>query len=503
MREIILGPPGTGKTTTLIGLVEECIADGTPPHRIGYISFTRRAAQEAMERALLKFTGMRRQDFPYFRTIHSLCFSVLGMTSSMILEGRRLEEFGDAIGYKITGRFSLEDGTIFGFEKGDRLLFMENLARVRGVPLREVYDEDDDQLSFEEVDRFARALDAYKGELGVVDFTDMLARFVESGTPPELDVLFVDEAQDLSKLQWEVVEKIAQGVQRMYIAGDDDQAIYRWAGADVDTLIQMQGTSVRVLDQSYRVPRMVQQVADNVISRVRGRREKIWKARDVDGDVRWHASADSVDLSGPDILILARNRYILKEFERSIRSLGYLYEFQGARSIRPSILHAVLTWERLRKDRPGITAADCKKMYDMMSVRVGVAHGSKTLPRFSDEETVTFEDLVDRGGLLRRKDEVWHDALDKISLSDSTYIRAALRRREDLQSDPRIRLSTIHGVKGGQADEVVLLTDMAVRTFEEARRNPEDEARVWYVAVTRAKEKLHIVAPRTSRHYQL
>lgn len=504
MREIILGPPGTGKTTTLIGIVEELLADGVPPERIGYISFTRRAAQEAMERALLKFTGLRRQNFPYFRTIHSLCFHAMGMSSNMILEGRKLEEFGESIGYKITGRFSLEDGTIFGFEKGDRLLFMENLARVRGVPLRSVYDEDDDDLSFQEVDRFARGLAAYKQENGVLDFTDMLDRFCASGHVPELDALLVDEAQDLSLLQWRVVEKLAASVPRMYVAGDDDQAIYRWAGADVDTLIQMQGTSVRVLDQSWRVPRKVQAVADSIISRVRGRRDKVWRARDVDGEVRWHASADSVDLSGPDILVLARNRYILKEFEKNIRSLGYLYEFQGARSLRPSVLHAVLTWERVRRGRDGVTAADCRKMYDHMSVRVGVAHGSKTLPRFSDEETVTFQDLRDRGGLLVADPEVrWYDALDKLTPSDTAYIRAALRRGENLQADPRIRLSTIHGVKGGQADEVVLLRDMAVRTYEEARRNPEDECRVWYVAVTRAREKLHIVAPRTSRYFEL
>jgi len=500
--EIVLGPPGTGKTTTLIGIVEECIADGTPPERIGYISFTKRAAHEAMERALLKFTGLGRTDFPYFRTIHSLCFSLMGMSSSMILTGRRLEEFGEQIGYKITGRFSLEDGTIFGFERGDRLLFMENLARIRQVPLRQVYDEDDDELSFHEVDRFARGLAAYKEEHGVVDFTDMLARFVDSGSVPELDILLVDEAQDLSHLQWQVVWKLARSVRRLVIAGDDDQAIYRWAGADVDTFIGLEGTT-RVLDQSWRVPRAVQAVADDVIRRVRKRRSKIWKARDTEGAVRYVGSTGSIDLSGRDILVLGRNRYVLREFESTIRSAGYLYEFQGARSIRPSLLSSVVTWERLRRSPDGVLASDCKKMYDLMSVGRGVARGSKTLPRFTDEETVYFQDLVDRGGLLLGKDVLWYDALDKMSQTDVAYIRAALRRGEDLRADPRIRLSTIHGVKGGQADEVVLLTDMAQRTFEEARRNPEDEARVWYVAVTRAREKLHIVAPKTSRHYQL
>lgn len=500
--EIVLGPPGTGKTTTLIGIVEEELANGTHPSRIGYLSFTRRAATEAMERALSKFTGMKRTDFQYFRTLHSLCFRTMGLSSSEILEGRRLEEFGNVVGYKITGRFSLEDGTVFGFEKGDRLLFMENLARVRGVPLRQVYDEDDDELSFWEVERFASALAAYKADLGVIDFTDMLHRFLDSGTTIDLDVLLVDEAQDLSLLQWQVVQKLSQGVRRFVIAGDDDQAIYRWAGADVDMFVQMEGEA-RVLDQSWRVPRAVQRVADDIVGRIRTRRPKVWRPRDEEGSVQYHPSVDSVELSGPDILVLGRNRYILREFEKSIRALGYLYEFQGARSIRPSVLDAVLTWERLRRGRSGVLGAHARKMYDQMASGTGVARGSKTLPRIGDEEEVTLQILTERGGLLVPHDALWYDALDKLSHVDIAYIRAALRRGEDLLAPPRIRLSTIHGMKGGQAEEVVLLTDMAARTYLEAQRAPDDEARVWYVAVTRARQKLHIVAPRTTRHYKL
>jgi len=501
--EIILGPPGTGKTTTLINMVEDELARGVPANRIAYLSFTRRAAEEAVSRACAKFTGMKKNDFPYFRTLHSLCFKVMGLSSSGILEGKRLEEFGDLVGHKITGRFSLEDGTIFGFEKGDRLLFMDNLARVRNVSLRSVYDEDDDDLSFWEVERFSKALLEYKKDLGLIDFTDMLDSFVDSGIELPIDVLFIDEAQDLSILQWKVVWKLAATANRIVIAGDDDQAIYRWAGADVDTLVSMQG-DVRVLSQSWRVPREVQKVASEIVSRIRTRREKIWKPREDDGVVKWHASDESLDLSGPDILVLGRNRYILREFEKNIRALGYLYEFQGARSIRPSLLDAVLTWERLRNGRDGVTAGQCRKMYEYLSVSIGFSRGNKTLSKIpEDEENVKIQMLIDDGGLLVPRDKLWYDALDRISIVEVSYIRAALRRKENLLAAPRIRLSTIHGIKGGEAKEVVLITDMAVRTMAEAKKNPDDEARVWYVAVTRAREKLHILAPRTTRYYQL
>lgn len=498
--EIVLGPPGTGKTTTLIRMVEEELERGTPPDRIGYVSFTRRAAEEAVRRACERFS-LERKDLPFFRTLHSLCFKFLGISSSEILEGKRMEEFGELVGHKITGRFSLDEGTVFGFEKGDRLVFIENLARVRQVPLRELYNDDDDQLSWMEVDRFARTLAQYKIDTGLMDYTDLLQQFVATEVGPRLDALFVDEAQDLSILQWEVVRKLAAQCNRVVIAGDDDQAIYRWAGADVETLVQMEG-DVRVLHQSWRVPRAVQEVASRVVSRIHHRRSKEWSPRDAEGEVKW-ISLSSVDLSGPDILVLGRNRWVLREFEHSIRDHGYLYEFQGMRSIRPMTLDAVLTWERLRKGRPNVLAQDVRRMYDLMSMNKGWKRGHRQLPAFQDEEPVSWEDLVDRGGLLVPKDRLWYNALDKLSGRDETYIRAALRRGEDLLAPPRIRLSTIHGMKGGEATRVILLTEMAARTVYEARRSPEDEARVWYVAITRAKEQLHIVQPTISRYYKI
>ena len=80
---------------------------------------------------------------------------------------------------------------------------------------------------------------------------------------------------------------------------------------------------------------------------------------------------------------------------------------------------------------------------------------------------------------------------------ERVYLISALRRGESPGKDARIALNTIHGAKGGQADNVVLYLDMAKRTYGSLLSNPEDEHRVFYVGVTRTKETLHIITPQT------
>jgi len=486
--DIMLGPPGTGKTTTLLNILDEELTSGTKPNRIGYVSFTQRAADEARTRAMKRF-NLEKEDLPYFQTIHSLCFRQLGLRSAMVLAGSKLNEFADWCGIRVTGRSWSSDGTLSNFESGDRILFMENLARVRGVELRSLFDVDDDDQSWSEVERVAKALGKYKKEHHLVDYTDMLGNFVRSGIKLNLDVLLVDEAQDLSHLQWRVVFQLGDECRKIVVAGDDDQAIYRWAGADVEQFIGLEGR-VQVLGQSWRCPKEIQDVSAGVIGGVVHRRSKKWAARKGKGAVKRVVDFDEADVNDKwredsptsPVLILARNIYVLTEqVEPLLRERGIVYEVNGKSSIPMRALQAAEAWEQLKAGKK-VSLGAARHMYDMMNPKnsqgqTQVKHGFKKLGGFGDdpELLLSMRDMIQHGGLLVNTKLMWHEALDRLPPDDMSYMLAARRRGEKLRASPRVRLSTIHSAKGAEADHVVLMTEMAWRTAREAEQNPDDD----------------------------
>jgi superfamily I DNA/RNA helicase len=130
-----------------------------------------------------------------------------------------------------------------------------------------------------------------------------------------------------------------------------------------------------------------------------------------------------------------------------------------------------------------------------MSIDDRVKRGFKKLPTLDDDDLVNLEELTVNHGLLATIDMVWHEAMDKIPSRERAYITALLRRGEKFNAVPRINLSTIHGSKGGEADNVMLYTDLSPAASKAAETAPDDLHRVFYVGVTRTKQNLYLVHP--------
>jgi len=252
---IIFGPPGCGKTTALLNKVEFYLQQGLNPADIVYIGFTKRAAGEARERAMVKFSFSEEQ-LPWFRTFHSLAFGMMMLNKDNIVTTGDKLAVAKHLGLCITvTAFNEDEGVFIGQTKGDRLFFAEAMARSRMMPLKDYFDSiPDEDLYYYELLQLRETYETYKQKYNKLDFTDIITTYAaDTRFPaPAAKVLIVDEAQDLSPLQWKMVHKLSDSIGTTYIAGDDDQAIFRWAGADVEKFIDLpsQRTILTTIDRS-------------------------------------------------------------------------------------------------------------------------------------------------------------------------------------------------------------------------------------------------------------
>ena len=480
----ILGPPGTGKTTRLLKYVQTFLKLGTPLERIGYFAFTKKAANEAKERMLKLYPQYGYRDLKSFQTLHSLAFTTLGMKKDNVMQPEHYQEVGKAVGIEVTVYRGGQEET--GYIDSDSEYFnLINTARIKNRTLKEEYNTDlySDDLDYNFLEIIEQELNNYKDSFKLKDFTDMIEEFISSQLCPSFDVIFIDEAQDLSPIQWEMYNILKKNCKHIILAGDDDQAIYGWAGADVKRF-QSEPAKEIVLPKSYRVPIEVQHVAYTIISQIETRIPKEWKPRDSKGHCEEVYSLDEVDLTKGNWLVLARTNYRLIKLKPYLLERGIYFEYKNRKSFSAKLYKAIQDFTRWTSGNP-LTPAEIKDIFDY------------TGHEFNFDEGKVY-DCSDFG--IDEMD-TWYEIFNS-DPEQILYIRQMLSNKEKLSQDARVKLSTIHSAKGGEADNVLLILDNTDKIREGIEKSPEkadEEHRVWYVGVTRTKQNLYIMGAKEDR----
>ena len=484
----LFGPPGTGKTTRLLRYVKTFLKLGTPIDKIGYFAFTTKAANEAVNRMLDYHTAFQKKDLKHFKTLHSLAFNQLGMKKTQVMQDEHYEDIGRQLGIEVTIYKGGEENT--GFINSDSEYFnLINAARIKNISIEDEYNTD---MYSQDMDKrllkiISDEVNNYKQSYGLIDFTDMIEKFIVSGLCPKYDVAFIDEAQDLSPIQWKMFNIIKENSKYVILAGDDDQAIYGWAGADVKKFQQEVSKKDIILPQSYRVPQSVQSLADKILDLIpiSRRVQKNWKARKEQGTVNYVYSLEDVPIDEGKWLVLARYNDKLNRLKPFLKERGIYFEYKDRKSYKVTLFRTILNYLRWQKGDE-LSLAEVKDIFEYT--------GTDT--ELTEERMYNLTEF----GFI--KDTPWYDVFQS-DYEECLYIREMLSNGEELRKDPRVKLSTIHSAKGGEADNVILFTDIPHRTWKAYEKEPDDDTRVFYVGLTRAKQKLHIIQPTTNKYFMV
>jgi len=440
----IFGPPGTGKTTFLLSLLEKEFKT-VSPDKCAFVSFTKKGTYEGVQRAIDKF-DLHQKELKYFKTIHALCFAEVGAKRYDMLQRFHYKQFGEAMGMRFLGYYT-EDLV----SNNDQYLFAEQLERNNETVAKEFTRD----LNTKKLDWVKLNYRQFKKQLGVIDFTDLLVKYLEESKPLDVKVAFIDEAQDLTTLQWNVAEKMFQNVERLYIAGDDDQAIYEWSGADIKRFLDFKGKT-HVLSKSYRLPSSIHTYAAAVSQGIQKRQEKKFTDNGTEGQVRVTTSWKDIDINPEEsTLILSRNNCFLSDSKKELQDRGALFTHKGKHSVETRTFTAI------------------KKYTDYSR---GTAERKDVMLYSSYFKT------------LDEPEKPWYLTLNK-DAEEVNYYRNLIANKTDLEKTT-IDLETIHSAKGSESDHVILMLDVTNRVFRNLQNSPDSELRCLYVGVTRAKKRL-------------
>ena len=565
----LFGGPGSGKTTALLDRVEELLEDEDVDVRdVLVVSYTRAAAAEIRERLAERLDISPRTLKGNVCTMHAKAYELLNLSRGDVVGEKDKKEFCEQFGLDFEDEYEgARRRTARSTTMGNKIIatsqwlqrtrrdvadwydvpFQWNDEEVRlppdiddnaqtGNKYTPTWPSDDDRIDVPEAIRGWRT---YKGENGLVGFADMLERVKQRSLLPSVDYLIIDEFQDITTLQYDVYEEWKPHMRKILIAGDDDQVVYAWQGADPDLLLDEDVTDDEILPNSYRLPSRILNVVNRQVSHIDKRQEKDLNPRKEGGSVEAVQSPSMLDLSrnvkatieedeDGTAMVLFRARYQMFQFIDEFIGEGIPFKcLTDQRMWTDRLTQYVRGIEHLEAEEQ-LTALEARRLADML---VDSAFGTgerddlfDAIDEITDaaetedlEEIAVDPDVISDHVPFAPDAAAASDMLRKVTSFQERTVDAYFGGDYEGMDPNRLRLGTIHSAKGREADHVFVATDLTEKVVEQMAATVEQEGidvpeveeftkhtspvptltdnerRVFYVGMSRARERLVIL----------
>lgn len=469
---IHLAAAGAGKSTAAMQEIQELL-QVYRPDEIAFLSYTKKGVETGITKALQVNKDLTPDDLYNFKTLHALSFRESKLTRVNIMASEDIMRFNKAFNFNLS---PCPDS--FGHSTEDDKLLQrydsERAGAIKGVFVNGSYD----------VMRYNRLINAYKSfkeSHGLVDFYDCLERYMEVGEPLKgVKVFLIDESQDTTPLQWEVIMKMSAEAEKIRCYGDDYQTIFSHAGADPSILVELAAHYKCVKHEtSFRIPKEVYNFSKGITDIITEKVDKDYKPRadapegfvkfGTDRAILARKIRDDLKNNGPvgaRWYLLFRTNCFIDDMAETLQQFIVPYSDQRGFCIDKRSLSKIKRYYQYRLNGYGSAESREKfmKEYNIKDFNDDFME-SDLIP---GKEKYFFQDLVNEYGL---------DTLEKLSSL----------------SQPFCLLSTIHKVKGGEADYTALFMDCTKLVNDNIMFDSDSELRVLYVGVTRCREGLYIV----------
>jgi len=498
----IWGAPGTGKTTTLLKEING-MAKLKGIENLSITTFRRDAADEIKCKVSV-LTGTNERELSNVNTIHGICYGLLGMPE--VITAEDLKTFGKKYGYETSGEVvdpgDPENATtedmkhhfnFYSWMKNTCTPLSEYYKYPNVVDLREGHDLKQFYVDYEE----------FKNSIGKIDFSDMLTECSSQGLIPNSKVLIVDEFQDLTLQQYELFRIWAESMDDVIIAGDPLQAIYPFWGGSPEYFYDWDAEE-HILSTSYRLPLDIWFSARDTL-RYNGRQEppEIKTKKETGAihtidyrDLEYYTNRHYESASGTTFHLVRANYQVIP-IAHLLAKMGipFYNNLCGWTENNINLLNALV------KIRNWImpTSEEIKALVDNYPVEYFKGETNKTDLKASITKAGNMEGfkkidnrLID---LIRGGDPV--EGLQRAGDLKKTKIGVMLQKNKIINpSEIKAHIKTMHSSKGLEAENGFLHTGItqkinkSVLDYERLR----DEARVWYVGLSRISKNLYIVA---------